>query len=222
MSNRKAAEAYIINYISKITLNDQANIKLYKDLFAAMDDAGFDRFINDLESGQRELAVVIPNFGDTRLSVKNNLEIGDELNVKFFTKLWIGANGDEPAYLTPIEYLVVDLPVRRASQLVTKKISLPMHNKQVDMLTHQPTGESKGARVSYPEMENLVASGLDQCVIELMKVRGGDTKAFNAMNAMMSRYGRASLKAIQPFAGGVESTRTLNTYLAGAMIESNA
>ena len=110
-------------------------------------------FIADLESGKRFLTIIEPNGLDTGLSVENNLKIAEELGHKFFQRLWIEGKEGEPAYLTPIEYLVVDLPIRRASQLLIKKIKVPEHNRVVDVLSGQPTGESKGAKISYPELQ---------------------------------------------------------------------
>jgi hypothetical protein len=114
----------------------------------------------------------------------------------------------------------MDLPVRRASQLLIKKISVPDDSRTVDALTGQPTGESKGAKLSYPELQVCAAMGLDNSMVELMKYRGGDNKGLIAFNAMLSRYGRVNLKSVEPYASGVESTKTLKTFLTSMMLRS--
>lgn len=220
MSNRAATEAFILK-----TLHDLApkgeTASFYKERFDKMSDKEFEAFIARLESGEEFLVLVVPNFSESGLSVERNFKIAKQLGHNFFQRLWIGKQDDQPAYLTPIEYLVVDLPVRRASQLLIKKISVPEHNKTVDILTGQPTGDSKGSKISYPEVQNLAAMGLDNCVVEFMKYRGGDLKGHNALNAMISRYGEAKQETLKNFASGVESTRTLKTFLSSMHLRSS-
>ena len=210
--HRKKAEQFILEYIEKLAPGG-ANKKLYEIKFKAMSDEDFENMIVGLENGSIELAVVVPNFSAVKLDVERNFEIAKELGHEFFQRIRMPAKDGLPAYLTPIPYLVIDLPVRRQAQLLDKKISIPEDNNSVDDLTGQPTGKSKGSKVSYPEIQVLAAMGLDQSLTELLKYRGGDEKGFNAMNTMISRTGGVSMKAIEPFAGGVKATAALKSYL---------
>ena len=212
MSNRKEAEDFCLKYIGKL-LPGGENVAIYKALFASMDDKAFKGFMDKLESGENHLSIIAPNFAKNSLSVERNLKIADELGHNFFQKLWMPAKGDNPKYLTPIPYLVVDLPLRRQSQLLDKKISIPENNNSVDDLTGQPVGKSKGSKLSYPEIQVMAAMGLDNSLVEMIKYRGGDSKAFNAMNRSIAQTGGASLKAIKPYADEVEAKRTLRTFL---------
>jgi hypothetical protein len=219
-SNRAATEQFILKWLHELAPGSDS-WTFYKDRFATMDDNAFKAFMERLENETEFLVLVAPNFSNSGLSVKRNLEIAKKLGHNFFQRLWMGAQGERRAYLTPIKYLVVDLPLRRASQLLIKKIRTPHHNKTVDMLTGQPTGDSKGAKISYPELQNLAAMGLDNSVIEMMKYRGGDLKGFNAMNAMIARYGTANLDTLSNFASGVESTRSLKTFLTSMHLKNS-
>jgi hypothetical protein len=210
---RKVTEEFIVKWINELTKNTE-NANIYKKIFAVMTDDDFDKFITDIESGKRFLSVITPNFSSNQITVENNLKVADELGHDFFQRLWIEGNDETPSYLTPNKFMVVDLPTRRASQLLIKKISIPKHNKVIDSLTGQPTGESKGAKISYPEMQLCAAMGLDNCMIELMKYRGGDARGGAALNAMLSTHGSANIKTLSQFASGVESTNTLRTYLS--------
>ena len=209
--NRKAAEDYILKYIDKI-LPGSENTQIYKDLFASMSDKDFDGFMKQLEEGSSRLAIISPNLDKVKLDVERNLKIGDELKHDFFERIWL-ENPDGSKYLSPIKYLIVDLPLRRQAQLLVKKISIPEDNKSVDDFTGQPTGKSKGSKISYPEVQIMAAMNLDNCLTEFMKYRGGDVKGFDAMNASISKTGGVSQKAIEPLAGGVKSTETLNIFL---------
>lgn len=212
MANRAKAEQFILKYIKKISPNSQ-NVTLYQDFFKTLTDEAFDVFMTNLKEGKQYLSLIEPNNSQSSLSVENNLAIAKELGHNFFEQLWIADKPNEPAYLTPVPYLVVDLPVRRASQLLTKKIKVPEHNKTVDLLTGQPTGESKGAKISYPELQVCAAMGLEESMTELMKYRGGDVRGNKAYNAMLSKFGTANLKTLSNYASGVESVKTLKTFL---------
>lgn len=219
MANRQAAEQHILKYVAQLIPNGH-NTEIYTKLFASMNDDEFEAFISDLETGKRFLVVIDPNFSNSGLNIENNLRIAEELGHSFFESLWIENKDDQLTYLTPIKYLVVDLPLKRASQLLVKKISVPDHNRTVDTLTGQVTGESKGAKISYPELQVCSAMGLDNTMVELMKYRGGDNKGLIAMNTMLSKLGRANLKTLSNYASGVESSRTLKTFLTAAHLKS--
>jgi hypothetical protein len=210
--NRKKAEASILADIEAL-LPGSENTQIYKDLFASMSDKQFDELMTRIEEGSVRLAVVAPNLNEKKLSIERNLKLAKEWGHNFFERIWIDEGGDVPAYLSPIPYLVVDLPLRRQAQLLVKKISIPENSKSVDDFTGQPTGASKGSKISYPELQILAALNLDSNVTEMIKFRGGDVKGFNAMNAMISKTGGVSLKAIESLGTQVKSTETLSIML---------
>lgn len=218
--DRKAAQEHILKYIGKIT-GDKHNVQIYERLFASMNDKQFEQWIDDLDKEKTILSVTIPNFGMNGISIERNLEIAKELGVSFFQHLWIEHQDKSGSYKTPVTYMVVDLPVRRASQILKKKISVPESNKSVDVLTGQFSGNPRGASISYVEMQVLAGMGLDNTVVELIKYRGGDRKGFTAMNAMIGKYGKANLKTLANFASGVESTKTFSTLLTCAHLKNN-
>lgn len=216
---RQASQDFILDCVTKMAPNGE-NAKIYENLFSKMDDKAFDVFITKLESGESRLALIAPNFGTTGITTERNLNFAKELGHEFFQRIWIEGDKDTPTYLTPIPYLVVDLPLRRQAQLLVKKISIPEDNKVVDDFTGQPTGRSQGSKISYPEVQVMAAMGLDKCIEEFIKYRGGDTKGFNAMNNAISTTGGVRLEGIAHLAGGVESTRTLKTFLTCMHLES--
>lgn len=219
MGKRAKAEQYIVNYIKKLSPLS-GNDKIYQDFFKSLSDEQFDEFMSDLESGKKKLSLIEPNGIKTGLSIENNLELAKELGHEFFQRLWIDGKEDEPAYLTPNPYLVLDLPVKRASQLLTKKIKVPEHNKVVDVLSGQPTGDSKGAKISYPELQVCASMGLENSMVELMKYRGGDVRGNKAYNAMLFKTGRANINTLSNYASGVESVKTLKSFMTGMMLRT--
>lgn len=219
MANRKAAEAYILDWIGKLMPGSE-NVQLYKDLFAAMSDKQFDEFMGRLERKEVRLSAIAPNGADHGLSVERNLKLAKELGHNFFERLWLTDPVTGKTYLSPISYLIIDLPLRRQAQLLAKKISIPEHNKSVDDYTGQPTGASQGSKLSYPELQILAAAGLDQSIVEMIKFRGGDTKAFDAMNTMISQTGGASMEGIEALGTLPRSTETLSTWLTCAHLKN--
>ena len=210
--NRKAAEDFILKYIDAI-LPGSPNTEQWRKQLAKMSDAGFDRFMQDLRSGKVMLSLEVPNMGKYRLSVQRNFAVAKELGVEFFHHIKFGPSEDRPGYITPIKYLVVKLPIRRQAQHLLKKISIPTDNNSVDVFTGQPTGSSKGSKMSYPEGLVMLSNGLEKTMVEVMKYRGGDRGGFNALNDSIIKTGVARLDALAPKATGVESTQTLKTFL---------
>ncbi len=220
MAKRKAVEDFIITYINKLIPN-KSNEPIYRKFFDSLSDNDFKQFIQDLKDGTKFLVVFDPNFSKNGLDLKNNLKIAKELGIKFFQKLWFPATKESPKYLTPIPYMVLDLPVRRQSQLLTKKMSVPEDNNTVDLFTGQPAGESKGAKISYPELQVISAMGLDASAVELIKMRGGDVNGYRALNMSLKKLGHVDLNVINQYSSGVESTRLLRTLLTGCHLKNN-
>lgn len=209
MPNRAAAEQFILKYIGKITPGSD-NVKLYEDLFKGMSDKRFDEFMEGLNTYTTILAIIVPH-GSEGLNVDRNIKVGKELGISFFKKLWLPDGEDGEMYLTPFESMVIDIPLRRASQLLTKKLSVAEGKNTFDALTGQTVDQ--GAALSYPEVQMLAAMGLDATLTELLKYRGGDRGGMAAMDTLLAGQGTVSLNTLKDYATGVESVATLKTFL---------
>lgn len=217
--NRKAAEKFILDFCQTIEPTGY-NTEQYKKIFKEMTDKTFDQWMKNIRDEKAFLVLFKPLYEAQGLTVENNLKVAEKYGLKYFEKLIYTNNEEGPDFKTPIEYLVIDLPYRRQSQTLTKKVSIPDHNKVIDELTYQPTGESKGAKISFPELQVLVGMGLEDTISELIRFRGGDRNGFNAYNAMFLRYGNANLKTLENYSTGVESTKTLRIYLLAMHIST--
>ena len=210
---RKKVEDFILTYSDKIdTGSKKENTTLYKNLFVKMTDPEFDNFMKGLRDKTITLSMIIPNGGDVKVSVENNFAIAKELGHDFFEHIKITGQEDLPDYITPIKHLTYILPIRRASQLLSKKISIPDSDRTIDVMTGQVTGKSEASKITMPEIQMLVGMGLYSSVRELLKIRGGDIQANNAMNAMLYKTGAASQAVVEQYASGVESSKTLKSY----------
>jgi hypothetical protein len=219
---RKKVEDTILLYIDKIDVGSKKeNTTLYKNLFAKMSDVEFNTFMKGLKDKTITLSMIVPNGGNVKITVENNFKIAKELGHEFFQQIKITGQEDLPDYITPIKHLSFILPIRRASQLLSKKISIPESDRTIDVMSGQVTGKSKSSKLTMPEIQMLIGMGLYSSVRELLKVRGGDIQANNAMNAMLYKTGVASQATVEQYASGVESTKTLRAYLEASHIKTS-
>lgn len=215
---RKAVEQFIISYIDKL-VSGKFNTELYTKLFNSMSDEQFDKFMNKLKNNQATLSVIIPNNRkDLTVNTENNIKLAKELGFDFFQQLEVGRTDTQPAYKTVNKYMILKLPVRRTAQLLTKKISIPKDNTHIDQSSGQVTGASKGSKISAPEVQVLAGLGLKTSLRELMKIRGGDLGAGNAMNQYLQETGIARQTEVERYSTGVVSKKTLKAYYAGMHI----
>lgn len=219
MANRKAAEAFILDFMDKI-LPGGENRALYEALFKDMNDRDFDKLMQSIKDGF-VLPIIAPNLNDAKLDTTRNVKLAKSLGHSFFEHIVLTDNDTGETYTTPHKYMVVDMPVRRQSQLLDKKMSTPSNNNVVDELTGQATGVSKGSALSFPELGVLLSVGLDGPIEELIKLRGGDEVAFNAMNRQILETGESDIDSIKSLGSKVKSTETLSAILTGMHLRNN-
>jgi len=208
---RKKIMDEIYKYIRKLLPGDE-NIKIYENTIGKLSDKDFDSYMKKLESGEEILFLVNPNFSKNRLDLTNNVKIARELGVELFERLWLTDAQTKTTYLTNEKYLILLIPLKRQAQTLEHKLSVPKDNLSVDILTGQPTGPSKGAKLSFPELQTLYAQGLDKSLEELIRFRGGDEAAYREMNKEILRYGNVKLGSIYSDTR-TKSTQTLRIIL---------
>lgn len=218
---RKKTQEFILNMIDKIDIGgENPNTKLYKDLFKSMSDAEFHDFMVKLRDNKLTLSMIIPNGGPVKVSVENNMNIAKSLGHSFLERIFVGEHNGINSYYTPIEYLVMLLPIRRAVQTLTKKISIPKGNSKIDVLTGQVTGDSQSAKLTLPETQMLLGMGLKISIKELLRDRGGDLGARIAMNNMLFKTGKITQAMTSQYSTGVVSVKTLSAYWKASHINN--
>lgn len=217
---REEVEKFVLEYIGKLTNNNPDNLNLYKELFKRMNNDQFDKFMHKLKNGEVHFSVIVPPGNKVDISVKNNLKIAPELGVEFYQRLKHSPRGDMPGFISNEERLIVKLPIKRASQILTKKISVQENSLNKDTLTGQVTGNSRASKLTYPEIQILSGYGLKDVLIELLKTRGGDQGEGNAMDAMLLKQGRVDQETLRQYSTGVRSTKTLKSFLLSMHIRN--
>ena len=211
--NRKKVEAYILEWIKKIT-QDEDNVNLYKDLFKSMSNEDFDKFMTNLKNGQVLQIIVSPDSkADKKITTKRNIKLGKELGISFYQRLEYGPGENYPTKVrTPNKYFISDSPFRRLRQTVEKGVSVSNNLGHIDMLSGQVVGDSQSSKITLPELQLLNGMGVKDILVEFLKFRGGDLGANRAMNNYLSHYGQASMNVLKSHAEGVISTKTLKAY----------
>lgn len=217
--NRKAAEAVVYEFLNGVLPNSKNN-DIYKKLFEGMDDDDFYKWIQDLKDRKTFIALIAPEGAETVLNFSRNLKLAEKWNHKFYQRIWLIDPHSGIKYLSNNPYLIIRLPLKRQAQFLIDKISIPEDNYSVNNLTGQATGKSKGSTISNPELQILNALKLDSSTIEMIKMRGGDLIAFNAMNNQIYETGSASIEAIDSLGTNVKVVQSLSTILT-AMHLSN-
>lgn len=217
---RRDAEKVVIEWMNDIDPSGR-NTKRWQQKFKDMSDDDFKRFVHSLQAGEDYISMVSPNFVHCQITLENNLKVAQKYGVRLFQRIWLNDPVTGRKYLSNDEYPVMHLPIRRQIQMTRKKFSYAKNNDKTDSLTGQPTGESEGGGISYPEILVLYSRGLEKSVEELIWARGGNKGAFKMMNKKIKDSGSCTLNELQQYSNGIKSTKVLSTYFKAIHISNN-
>lgn len=229
MASRQEVTAFIVKSIAGIIPGDNYNAELTKKRLDAMSDTEFDQYIRSLAKPTTEeeiatqeiLPFYAPNMKNPRVTMENLMKLADEIGHPFFEQLWLTDPQTNKVFLTPQKYLVADMIVRRQAQMLTKKSSIPENARHVDEMSGQVTGKSKGSKISFPELQAQLAQGLENTLIEEIKVRGGDRSAQVEFDRQLIENGEASITDVVEPGQVSKSTSNVAILLRGMMIDTN-
>lgn len=216
---RKEATAYFVNLMAKAAPGTP-NAELVKKQLEGMSDSEFDALMHRFKSGEDFLRVILPNSGK-HLDNEQLLALGEEMGITFFERIRFTDPTTGILTTTAKPALVLTLPTRRQSQIQRKKGSLASDNRHVDTMTGQPTGDSKGSSISFPQVLILESRGLKNTAFELLKVRGGDDKAFDLSNRLIYERGSATTEELKTVESRAKSSEVLSTYLKAQHLDNN-
>lgn len=219
--NRKAAEALILKWVSKIDPTG-TNSKMYKDeIFPAMNNEDFDNWMKAIEAGTDYIFINVPNLTGKGVTVANNLKVAKEMGVNLFQKIELTDPVTGKRYMGVRDYLIIHLPVKRQIQMITNKMSIQDADVKYDDLSGQVAGSTKGASMSFPETLVLYSQGLDNTLEEFLKVRGGDQMAGRVVNEMVINQGNGSIKMIEDLPSRAKSSTTLSNIMKAMHLDNN-
>jgi hypothetical protein len=218
--NRKAATKMAVDHLRLIDPSN-INAQLLEEMLGKLSDAEFSTWIEALRAKKDYVPIVNPNGGKVQVSIENNLKIAEKFGVKFYQRIKMVDPSTGVPFLTPKEYLVIHLPVRRQIEALENKISLPDDNRHVDDLTDQPTGPSKGSALSFPELLVLHSQGHRVGILELIKVRGGDLKAMNEVHRQILTTGNGRVESVLDKGTKPKAIVSLSIFMKGMHYGNN-
>lgn len=217
-SKRKAVETKILKVVKTMDPSG-TNHTRYKEMFSKMSDKEFHKLMEDMRDGKAHLYMLFPNM-EVQMKMDSFLKAADLIGLAITERLRRFDSLTGKTYVTPHEYLLLDLPVRRARQFLKGKSAMSESNTRVDALTGQVVKPDRASALSYIEMQLLYSKGLDRTITEFSKVRGGDIVGGAQFNQQLDEAGQASLNAISE--GTVtQSSITTATLLTSLMFDHN-
>ncbi len=216
--NRTKVEKYIYTVMNEIDPSGN-NADRYKKLFESMNGTKFDQFMHNLKEGKIQLHVIIPN-NSPNITANTAVDLAKKRNVPLFSKIQFNDLATGRKYFSKYPALIIPLPVRRLSQYLFHKISLPDSDSKINPITGQVIAPDKGATLSNIEIQILAGKGLKSSIIELIKLRGGDLNGYKALKYAIESDSSVSMNDI-PLDNKPRSVITTNRYLHGMMIDSN-
>lgn len=221
MLNRAAFERELLFFIDQFIPGSQ-NRAIYEERLKKTTDAELEVWVQNLAEGKEIIALFAPNLTEFKIDTERNQKICKALGYDLFQHLYLTDPQTGVVYKTNAKHMTGLVPFRRQVQMLYKKMSIPEGDDVVDERSGQATGVSKGARLSYPEIQVNAAKGLDNMVLELIKYRGGDEKAYNAMNRSIYATGEASLEEISARGPtSVKAAQTLSVFLKTMHLGNN-
>ena len=209
-------------YINKVMLTMEpggVNAQRYKDMFSKMSDVDFDKFMKDIRDKKRKLVIYIPNL-QVVLQMSDLYKACDLTGAIVFEQLVVYDTTTGMEYTTPHKFPILRLPVRRLKQFQMHKMSVPEGDKRTDLLTGQLVKPDASAKFSFPEMQVMHGRGLDNTIIEFMKIRGGDLYANATMQQSLEETGEFSQEAL-PNDSIARSVMTMDLLLKCMLIDNN-
>lgn len=218
MNKRDQAEAYILKLMNQLDKTG-SNASRYSTLFKEMSNQKFDEFMQALRKGETQLNVQLPNVL-TKITTNDVVAVAKSRKVPIFERILFHDSHTKRKYLTKYAMLILNLPVRRLSQYLFHKISLPEGDQKVNPVSGQVIPPDKGAALSAIETQILAGKGLETSVIELVRVRSGDLNAYRSFKHQIEESGEAVLADV-PMSPSPRSAVAASRYLHAIGIDSN-
>ncbi len=212
---RKKIEANTIKWINKVD-ESGLNGKMYQTLFKTMTDAQLTTLVNTA------MPIYEPTGGDVKIDHVRNIAIAKELGHEFRQQLWLTDEKTGQTTLTLHKHFVFDVPVRKQSQLMDKKISVSKHSRNIDHTTGQVVGKkSKSSSFSFPQMFVMYNKGYDKTLIEIIKPRGGDNEQWRAIERNLRETGESTLYPPGHESSTTKSVQTMSAFLKAMDLDNN-
>ena len=206
--------------ISSMDVLDKSktNSDYYKDLFARMSDAQFEKFIAKKFPFKFHYkpSVVEPSMDEVTKALSY---IGVPLMEKVYEpNVYVNKDG---VPVNTKEALVVYIHHKPVQQFITKKNKWSIDTANRDMKTGRLVGADKGAVTSDREFESMAVQGMDATMREFYTIKADAMNAKNLANNIIGSTGMLRLEDVPVDREDSLSKNLMNVYMIGAHLNSN-
>lgn len=214
---RKEIEDLVISSMDVLD-KSKTNSDYYKDLFARMSDAQFEKFIAKRFpfKFQYRPSVVEPSMDEVSKALKY---IGVPLMEKVYEpNVYVNKDG---VPVNTKEALVVYIHHKPVQQFITKKNKWSIDTSNRDMKTGRLVGADKGAVTSDREFESMAVQSMDYTMKEFSTIKADAMNAKNLANNIIGSTGMLRLEDIPIDRDDSLSKNLMNVFMIGAHLNSN-
>ena len=216
---RQKAQDFILKIISAQDPSGY-NTKVYEDLFAGFSDADFHKWMTALKTDRNaKITLLVPPF-KVVVSTEASFKVAKMLGIKVLERLRLWDPVGKRYCLTPEEYFILKLPVRRLKQYLLDGLSVPDSDRRLNPLTDQVVKPDKGSAISFPQAQMIAEKGLTLTLQELMSIRGGDLEAYSKVRSEIEETGDSDTSVLEG-TQGVKSVQTMRSFLNAMHLDTN-
>lgn len=219
MANRDEVTALGVKLMEQLFPGTGNGALLKRDL-DSLSNAQFAQKMQEWGEGKGSPVAVLPNLTSNVVTVDHLKSVADKWKVNMYQRILMADPDTGRSFLSPLKYMILKIGVVRLSQMQETKQSIPEDNMSVDELTGQVTGDSKGSRLSFPELGNMASGGHDCGIVELISTRGGDEAANRQLEYDIETTGVGSLARASAAGEGTTITHNFATFLRVAHIDT--
>lgn len=221
MSNRKAAETYLIEEMKAITPGGGNGI-IYQRRLSAMSDKEFEDFVVYLEQGG-DLAIWVSNTDRKEdIDFEDMVKRCERLGRPVYQRIVSYDIDTGLKSMSPHKHFVGTAELIQQSQMWVKKVNAAENDSKVDDLTGQVMMESRATGLSIPEVSVMGgALGLVNTTNEIYNVKGGDTGAAKSYRTDLIETGKTNTNACLHSGDIAKSLRAAHYWFRGRLLDNN-
>jgi hypothetical protein len=214
-SKRRVAEG---EWVALLDAFDKSgyNSGVYKQLFKGMTDAQFTKFMTAIVNGEENVSFEIDSMNDAEQRLDHLFATCKKLGIPTHQHVIYPSNTSGDATNTPVSpipALIINIPVKRLQQMLSKKNTAAGDNDVVNPLLGQVTSSSKGASLSDTQVTGLVTTGQFNTIKELMGPRSDDLHSKMQMLSKIKETGGVRMSDMNIDPQNKQSTKTMEVFL---------
>lgn len=199
------------------------NTNKYREIFRAMDDKTFERYMKDLLKDNHENFVLDVTEFENSVKMEYCEKAAKVLGIPLMEHVFMPHLTMDKKHVisTKEKCLVGYFNIKRTQQFLFKKNGISVSNEKKSALTGQVINKDKNARDSDMEAFMLVSLGADKILQELHGPRSDDNTMKQEMNKSIATKGYVMLDELTNLPTNKTTLTTVNTYLLGMGIKSD-